>query len=38
MADDARARYADENAKGWLTELDELRNYVAEVVTANSDR
>ena len=36
--DDARARYADENAKGWLTELDELRDYVAQMVAANSDR
>ena len=36
--DDARARYADENARGWLTELDELRAYVAQAVTANRDR
>ena len=33
-----QARYADENSKGWLTELDELRGYVARVVGANSDR
>ena len=26
----ARARYADENARGWRTELEELRAYVAE--------
>jgi hypothetical protein len=36
--DDARARYADENSNGWLTELDELREYAAVVVTANRDR
>ena len=36
--DNARARYADENSKGWLTELDELRDYVARTVGANSDR
>jgi uncharacterized protein YndB with AHSA1/START domain len=36
--DDARARYADENAKGWLTELDELRDYAAQVVAAHRDR
>jgi uncharacterized protein YndB with AHSA1/START domain len=36
--DDARARYANENAKGWLTELEELRNYAAGVAAARSDR
>jgi hypothetical protein len=36
--DNARARYADENSKGWLTELDELRNYIAGVAAANGDR
>jgi len=36
--DNARARYAEENSKGWLTELDELRDYVARTVGANSDR
>ena len=36
--DDARARYSDENAKGWLAELDELRDYAAQVVTASRDR
>ena len=36
--DNARARYADENSKGWLTELDELRDYVDRTVGANSDR
>jgi uncharacterized protein YndB with AHSA1/START domain len=34
--DDARARYADENSEGWLTELDELRDYVARIA-ANQD-
>ena len=33
--DDARDRYADENAKGWLTELGELRDYVTQVANAN---
>ena len=27
--DHERARYADENAKGWIVELDELRRYAA---------
>jgi uncharacterized protein YndB with AHSA1/START domain len=36
--EEARARYADENSRGWLTELDELREYVARTVGANSDR
>jgi uncharacterized protein YndB with AHSA1/START domain len=36
--DDARGRYADENSKGWLTELDELRDYTTNVVAANRDR
>ena len=36
--DDARARYMDENSKGWHTELDELRDYAAQVVAANRDR
>jgi uncharacterized protein YndB with AHSA1/START domain len=35
--DAARARYAEENAKGWLIELDELREYVA-AVAENRDR
>jgi uncharacterized protein YndB with AHSA1/START domain len=35
---DARARYADENSKGWLTELGELRDYVARIVSASSGR
>jgi hypothetical protein len=35
LTDDARARYADENAKGWLIELDELRDHVAQVVAAS---
>jgi uncharacterized protein YndB with AHSA1/START domain len=36
--EDARARYADENSQGWLSELDELRDYVAQVVAARRDR
>jgi uncharacterized protein YndB with AHSA1/START domain len=36
--DDARARYADENSRGWLTELDELRDHAVQVVAANRDR
>ena len=36
--DDARARYAEENSKGWLTELGELRDYVARIVGASSGR
>ena len=36
--DDALARYADENSKGWLTELGELRDYVARIVGASSGR
>jgi uncharacterized protein YndB with AHSA1/START domain len=28
--DEQRARYIDENSRGWLAELDELRDYVAE--------
>jgi len=36
--DDARDRYVGENSKGWLTELDELRDYVTQVTTANRDR
>jgi len=36
--DHARADYVDENSRGWLSELDELRDYVAQVVTANRDR
>jgi uncharacterized protein YndB with AHSA1/START domain len=29
-----RERYADQNAKGWITELDELRAYAARVTSA----
>jgi uncharacterized protein YndB with AHSA1/START domain len=36
--DDAQARYADQNSKGWLTELDELRDYVAQVAAADRGR
>jgi uncharacterized protein YndB with AHSA1/START domain len=38
LADEARSRYADENAKGWVAELGELRDYAAQVVAASSDR
>jgi uncharacterized protein YndB with AHSA1/START domain len=34
-AGEARARYADENAKGWVTELGELRDYAARLVAAS---
>jgi uncharacterized protein YndB with AHSA1/START domain len=34
----ARTRYADENAKGWLSELGELADYAAQVVAASRDR
>jgi uncharacterized protein YndB with AHSA1/START domain len=37
-SDDARTRYADENREGWLTELDELRAYVAQMVAAVRDQ
>ena len=36
--DDARDRYADDNSKGWLAELGELRDYVTQITTANRDR
>jgi uncharacterized protein YndB with AHSA1/START domain len=36
--DDARARYAGENEKGWLSELDELRDYIGRAVAANRGR
>jgi uncharacterized protein YndB with AHSA1/START domain len=36
--DDARSRYADENSKGWQTELNELRDYTANLVAASRDR
>jgi uncharacterized protein YndB with AHSA1/START domain len=38
LTDDARARYVDVNRDGWRTELDELRDYVAQVVDANRAR
>ena len=38
LPDDARARYADENSRGWITELDELSAYAAQVVAAHRDR
>jgi uncharacterized protein YndB with AHSA1/START domain len=37
-SEDARAAYADENTKGWLTELGELLDYAARVVAASRDR
>jgi uncharacterized protein YndB with AHSA1/START domain len=37
-SDDVRARYAAENSRGWLTELQELRDYSAQVAAANRDR
>ena len=36
--DGARARYADENARGWVIELDELREYAVEVIGARHGR
>ena len=36
--DEERARYAEGNARGWLTELNELRDHVAQVVAANRGR
>ena len=36
--DEARTRYADENSNGWLTELDELRDYVAQAAATHPDR
>jgi uncharacterized protein YndB with AHSA1/START domain len=36
--DDARTRYAEENAQGWLTELGELRDYATRVVAADRER
>jgi uncharacterized protein YndB with AHSA1/START domain len=36
--DEARDRYADENSKGWQTELEELRDYATQVAAANRDR
>jgi uncharacterized protein YndB with AHSA1/START domain len=38
LPDAARLRYAEENAKGWLTELEELRDHVAQMVAAHRDR
>jgi uncharacterized protein YndB with AHSA1/START domain len=32
--DDARARYMEDNSKGWVTELDELHDYIAQLVAA----
>jgi uncharacterized protein YndB with AHSA1/START domain len=36
--DEQRARYAEDNAKGWLSELDELRDYGAQLVAVHRDR
>ena len=36
--DESRARYANENSNGWLTELDELCDYAAQVIAAHRDR
>ena len=36
--DDARTRYAEENSRGWVTELDELRDYAPQVVGVSRDR
>ena len=33
-----RAGYADENAKGWIVELDELRTYIAEATASDGER
>ena len=33
-----RARYADENAKGWIVELDELRTYAAQAIGSLRER
>jgi uncharacterized protein YndB with AHSA1/START domain len=33
-----RARYADENAKGWIVELDELRTYAAQATASPGER
>ena len=33
-----RASYADQNAKGWITELDELRAYAARVSNSHQRR
>ena len=37
-SDDARGQYAAENAKGWRTELDELRDYAAQAIAVHRDR
>jgi uncharacterized protein YndB with AHSA1/START domain len=37
-AEHERARYADENAKGWIVELDELRTYVAQATASPGER
>jgi uncharacterized protein YndB with AHSA1/START domain len=36
--DDARARYAAENSRGWVTELEELREYSAQLAAADRGR
>lgn len=32
--EDARLRYTEDNSKGWVTELDELHDYIAQLVAA----
>lgn len=36
--EDDRARYAGQNADGWIRELDELRDYVARVTASRHTR
>ena len=38
LPDDARSRYADDNSRGWLAELGELRDHAAQVVAAHRER
>jgi uncharacterized protein YndB with AHSA1/START domain len=37
-AEQERDRYADENAKGWIVELDELRTYAAQATASPGER
>jgi uncharacterized protein YndB with AHSA1/START domain len=36
--EDERARYAGQNADGWIRELDELRAYAARVIASRHTR
>jgi uncharacterized protein YndB with AHSA1/START domain len=36
--EDERARYADQNAKGWVVELDELAGYAARATASRRNR